>query len=341
MIHSLLAVCLLAMGVGAKASTPIELNRQETPTQKTKNNINYRQTNNAGIVTEYTLATCDTPTGATTNNNITKIPFQAEENDALKVQSIIYITDKINYAQKPQSTYDSSRSSLNSIQEIQITPYLATIENTLTLNLMTYVRSTAGYNSNNNQVIVRNEIIYGQGTLLEQSWDQNNWSVQSALWNTFQTIKSNNNTWNYQYIDHLLIENQNEGQLIQDQINITIPKDSENTQTYVYACTYFLVTNDSEDNLVYVTAINGNPPIRFYAGGSIKGTALNVTINYEVIDLPSLMWEILSMPFSFISTAFNLTLFKGTPYQVNLSNLFMMIFGVLVFIFILKMLLKK
>ena len=342
MIHSLLAVCLLTMGVGAKASTPIELNRQKTPTHETKNNINYRQTNNSGIVTEYTLATCNTPTGATTNNNITKINFQQESNDAIAVQSIIYITDQGNYASKPTAQWDNSRKALNSIQEIKITPYLATIENTLTLNIMTYVADMIPFAATDNyQVFVRTEILYGQGTLFEQAWDQNNWSNNYALYNTFETLKANNYTSNYAMIDSLLTES-NTPQLIRNNVDITIPKDSEDTQTYVYALTYFVVANFSETDQVLLDKTNENDPlIRFYAGGTIKGTALNVTINYEVIDIPSLMWEILSMPFAFISTAFNLTLFAGTPYQLNISNLFMMIFGVLVFIFILKMLLKK
>ena len=58
--------------------------------------------------------------------------------------------------------------------------------------------------------------------------------------------------------------------------------------------------------------------------------------NYEVIDLPGLMWVILTLPFSFISTAFNLTLFPGTPYQVNISQLFLVVIGLLIFIWIIK-----
>ena len=68
----------------------------------------------------------------------------------------------------------------------------------------------------------------------------------------------------------------------------------------------------------------------------ITGMYIRGNINYEVIDIPGLMWEILSMPFAFISTAFNLTLFPNTPYQVNVSNLILMIFGILVVIFIMS-----
>lgn len=74
----------------------------------------------------------------------------------------------------------------------------------------------------------------------------------------------------------------------------------------------------------------------------ITGQSVELANIYqEVIDIPGLIWEILSMPFAFISTAFNLTLFPGTQYSINIANLVLTIFGVLVFVFILKLLIKK
>ena len=61
---------------------------------------------------------------------------------------------------------------------------------------------------------------------------------------------------------------------------------------------------------------------------------------YEVIDIPGLMWEILTMPFAFVSQAFNLTLFPGTPYQLNISNLFLSIIAVLVFVWLIAFIIK-
>ena len=66
----------------------------------------------------------------------------------------------------------------------------------------------------------------------------------------------------------------------------------------------------------------------------------NVEIHQEVIDLPGLLFSILGMPFAWISTAFNLTIFPGTPYAVNLSHLFIAIIGALILIIILKKILK-
>ena len=61
---------------------------------------------------------------------------------------------------------------------------------------------------------------------------------------------------------------------------------------------------------------------------------------YEVIDIPGLMWEILTMPFAFVSQAFNLTLFPGTPYQLNIANLFLSIIAIVVFVWLISFFLK-
>ena len=60
----------------------------------------------------------------------------------------------------------------------------------------------------------------------------------------------------------------------------------------------------------------------------------------EVVDIPGLMWQILGMPFSFVSQAFNLTIFPGTPYQINISNLLFTVIGALLIIVVIKKVLK-
>ena len=74
---------------------------------------------------------------------------------------------------------------------------------------------------------------------------------------------------------------------------------------------------------------------------TISGINVIPSGTYEVIDLPSLMFSILTMPFSFISQAFNLTLFPGTPYSINISNLFLAVIGVMIFVFVIKLFLSK
>ena len=72
----------------------------------------------------------------------------------------------------------------------------------------------------------------------------------------------------------------------------------------------------------------------------ITGTGIINNSTIEVVDIGGLMFDIVGMPFYFISTAFNLTLFPGTPYQINISSLFLSLIAVLVFIFLLRLLLK-
>lgn len=65
-----------------------------------------------------------------------------------------------------------------------------------------------------------------------------------------------------------------------------------------------------------------------------------VDMNYSVIDIPGLMFTILGMPFAWLSTAFDLTIFPGTPYAINLSHIFFAVIGALILIVILKKVLK-
>lgn len=62
--------------------------------------------------------------------------------------------------------------------------------------------------------------------------------------------------------------------------------------------------------------------------------------SYEVIDIGGLMLQILSMPWSFISTAFNVTLFPGTPYTINVANLAKGIIGICAVLFIVSLFTK-
>lgn len=56
----------------------------------------------------------------------------------------------------------------------------------------------------------------------------------------------------------------------------------------------------------------------------------------EVVDIPGIMFTILGMPFSFIAQAFNLTLFPGTPYAINVANLLFALIVALIIIFIIR-----
>lgn len=64
-------------------------------------------------------------------------------------------------------------------------------------------------------------------------------------------------------------------------------------------------------------------------------------VNYEEIDISNLLWEILTMPFTFFATAFNLTLFANTPFEFNIAELLLSLFAALIFIWIIKKFLHK
>ena len=57
----------------------------------------------------------------------------------------------------------------------------------------------------------------------------------------------------------------------------------------------------------------------------------------EYIDIPGMMFTILTMPFSFISQAFDVTLFPGTAYQVNISNMFLGFIAIAILLWVLKL----
>lgn len=64
------------------------------------------------------------------------------------------------------------------------------------------------------------------------------------------------------------------------------------------------------------------------------------TPNAEIVDIPGLLFTILGMPFAFIAQSFDLTVFPGTPYSVNLSHIFLAIVCAGILIFIIKKVFK-
>lgn len=60
----------------------------------------------------------------------------------------------------------------------------------------------------------------------------------------------------------------------------------------------------------------------------------------EIVDIPGMMFEILGMPFAWLSTAFNFTIYPGTPYEINISALLMAIVLSLIVLYIIKKIIK-
>lgn len=86
------------------------------------------------------------------------------------------------------------------------------------------------------------------------------------------------------------------------------------------------------------TFLYGQPT---YLNGTYSWTVQDSDIHYtEIVDIPGLLLTILGMPFAFVSQAFDLTVFPGTPYAVNLSHIFLAIIAAGILIFIIKKVLK-
>lgn len=141
-------------------------------------------------------------------------------------------------------------------------------------------------------------------------------------------------------------------------INASSRGDTGTNYTYSFNTTINSSVNIYKDKNAYYIAliqpIVQNPTVaipNIVNGGiafSTFTTNINIQTEYaptievtqEIVDLPNMLWEILTMPFAFMSTAFNITLFEGTAYAINISNLFLTIFAILVFIFIMGLIIK-
>lgn len=60
----------------------------------------------------------------------------------------------------------------------------------------------------------------------------------------------------------------------------------------------------------------------------------------SVIDIPGLLFTILTLPFTFFTQAFDLTLFPGTPYAINISDVLLAIICILLLIYIIKLIMS-
>lgn len=96
------------------------------------------------------------------------------------------------------------------------------------------------------------------------------------------------------------------------------------------------------------TSLSSQFTFMFYIGEedslyqlSAGRTKISYNYSYEantegVIDLPGLLWNILAMPFGFLTQAFNLTLFPGTAYAVNIGETLLALVSALMIIFIVR-----
>lgn len=347
MIFTLLqVVCLVTlMGVGAKASTPIVLNKADTQ-EIQKNKAIEKQDYNfqfdmTSYVTDHDTITAETDylsswekgTGTYSNNN-----FQ------IKLSRYYY-----RYLRKNGNNYyiDSDWVTGN------ITPRMTVLE--ITPNKTIDTINLKWYDSMNVNIYYPvNVQTYSAIWHLTEKVYVTRGNYESLLnipnsFNAIDTVKSTINSQEFQLsaskqelaYDWQLYSQNQDIHTEQHEFNLTnfmggkvktyivIQQDIQFETLNSYES--FVVSNWANNNTVNQDLMRASAYIM--TGQLILNDA---EITTEVIDLPGLMWEILSMPFSFMSTAFNLTLFPGTAYQVNISQLLLTIIGILIFIFIIK-----
>lgn len=147
---------------------------------------------------------------------------------------------------------------------------------------------------------------------------------------------------NYQALDQLIGEmevgiSQDYTRIYNDIYSNGFPSETATTTYLLFKVNIIWDGENITDNGVFLINL---PVIRDHITISTTYTATIETNNYEVIDLPGLMFDILGMPFAWLSTAFNLTIFPGTPYAINISHIIMAILGCLLLIVIVKKVIK-
>lgn len=241
----------------------------------------------------------------------------------------------------------------------QITPYNYNINNEVKLKLcITYRDILPTQQINQSNIKLKTRFIVSTENDLAQYLDMISFtSIQDYQ----DTIESPQNGYNYISYDQ---EQQINQSILEDYIVNQTFTITPNTTNYIimFAKPYFNYLDTGSSNLLEVNDWYRQPGLPNYGWAryqddytwinnrtwnnatyntiEISGEYGIPATNQEVIDIPGMMFDILTMPFTFLSIAFNLTLFPGTPYQVNISNLFLAIFGIIVFVAIIKILLN-
>lgn len=219
-----------------------------------------------------------------------------------------------------------------------------------------FALSMTGYNSNVNteyEMTIRLKLGIPQSVdtdikmikTVYKSTDDLSFIINRQDWTTLnninyytETIKSANNGYVYtqtQEIDYI-------SNMADDYQVYT------NTDTYTISpniTTYFIIVlepyiDDLNERYIYGydTGETKTNKIYYTEGTVLNFTGTNVipTGQYEIVNISGLLFEILTMPFTFISMAFDVTLFPNTPYSINISQLLLALIAVLVFVFLLK-----
>jgi hypothetical protein len=216
--------------------------------------------------------------------------------------------------------YNTIRYETSTIIITEITTYSGITDNTID-----YEISLLNNNNLSAYPVIDADIIqYKTNNDLSEFINQTNYAVLNNQKGIFTDI-----TNNFSYTE---TKNLNDYE-IEENINITTSIQLNNIWK-TYMITYIKwdnttykqlpIDNSSMDNDL-ITMDNGEIFGNIYTGGG-----------YEYVDIPNLMFTILTLPFSFISQAFNLTLFPNTPYSINIGNLFLSVIAIILLMWLLQ-----
>lgn len=228
---------------------------------------------------------------------------------------------------------------------------ITTYENTQNVETNYTIYTLVGINRPSDPNNIINKIKYKTITYqTQEDWsgyvDRNDYMGYNYIDTLQQEIESPNNGYRYSKLEQITeAENisSNNDTTATIETNITLTK---GTTTYVIQINEPIVETKNgytnpEGTIGIVQTQQFIAENFFYLPNMnyhISGQIIIAEGTQEIVDIPGLMFQVLTMPFTFISAAFNLTLFPGTPYQINISNLFMAIIAVMAFIFIIKLL---
>lgn len=218
----------------------------------------------------------------------------------------------------------------------KFTPYNYNVDTELEIKLRSQVKE---FTDVNQEDFFAYEIYYERTTYYTSSanWDQfiGTQLINDKITRIQYEIENVNNGFFYTKNKELInigynnIDTANQ----MDEMTIQITPQTDNYYFIIYRpCVRFVYNTNEQTQPMIAT----NYPIKAW----ITGTNIIPEGTYEVVDIPGLMFEVIGMPFAFVSQAFNLTLFPGTPYQINIANLFLSIAAIFIFVWLLLLFIK-
>lgn len=110
------------------------------------------------------------------------------------------------------------------------------------------------------------------------------------------------------------------------------------TNPTTYSPTYEVYTDGSTyTNYEYINLTQTITDIQNFGTYQFQTGYSTAETSSDIVDIRGLMLNILTMPFTFIRQAFNVTMWEGTPYQFNVSNFILALIAIATILFIIKL----